>query len=105
MLVLDAAGGEDRRHRAAIGHRLFQARELIRPAADHLGDPLGTRLGVGPDIVDHQPQQPIAMFGGIGHRDDAAHRGADKHEFVELEPFGEFRQIARLIFVAIGPGR
>ena len=33
------------------------------------------------------------------------HRGADQHELVEAELLGEFRQILRLIFVAVGAGR
>jgi hypothetical protein len=105
MLVLGTARSEDRRRRAAVGHRFFQTGKFVRPAADHPGDTLGPRLGVGPDIVDHQPQEPVAILGSIGHRDDAAHRGADQHELVEFEPLGELRQVLRLILIAIGAGR
>ena len=38
----------------------------------------------------------------IGHRDDAAHRGADQHEPVEFEPIDESGEIAGLIAILIG---
>ena len=105
MLVCLAARRGDRRCRAAIGHRIFEGREIIRPAADHLGDALGPDLGVGPDVVDDEASEPLGVFGGVGHRDDPAHRGADQHEIVEPKLSGEPREIFRLIFIAIGAGR
>ena len=38
----------------------------------------------------------------IGHRDDAAHRGADQHEPVEFEPIDERGEIVGLIAILIG---
>src|SRR6202011_2101752 len=104
VLVLETARGEDRRRRAAVRHRIFQGRELIRPAANHLGDALGARLWIGADVVDDQPEQPVRVLRGISHRDDAAHRGAYQDELVEPEPGSELGQIARLIGVAVGAG-
>src|SRR3984893_674046 len=105
VLVLGTARGEDRRRRAAVRHRIFQGRELIRPAANHLGDALGARLWIGADVVDDQPEQPVRVLRGISHRDDAAHRGADQDKLSEPEPSGELGQVAGLIGVAVGAGR
>ena len=86
-------------------HRLLEAGEDLRPAADQPGDPLAAGLDIGPDVVDHQPAQPVGMLRGIDHRDDAAHRGADQHEPVDPEPIDQRGEIAGLIGILVGAVR
>src|SRR5215469_1333437 len=45
------------------------------------------------------------MLCGVGHCNDAAHRGADQRELFEPEPVGKRRQISGLIGVLVRPGR
>src|SRR4029453_12114907 len=78
VLILRAAARENRRHLAAVGHRVVEGRELVGPASDHLCDALAARLDVGTDVVDDQTRQTIWMGARVRHRDDAAHRGADQ---------------------------
>src|SRR5207245_768061 len=100
-LIFQAATRHDRRHLAPVGHRVVQGRELVWPAPDHLRDALAARLDLGPDVVDHQMRQTIRMGAGVGHRDDAAHRGSDEREPREPELVDARGQITDLVAVLI----
>ena len=104
-LIFLAAAGDDRRHLASVGHRVLQRRELVRPAADRLGDPLGTGFHIGTDVVNHQAQQTIRVRSRVCHRDDATHRGADQREPGESKLLHDAGEVADLVPVLVGPGR
>jgi hypothetical protein len=62
-------------------------------------------FGVGADVVDDEAVQPVRMVGGVGHRDDAAHRRADEDEPAQSQPVDKRRQIAGLVGVLVGARR